>query len=131
MTGVQFFQSSTPVDSELGQAPFHAPYKNSATWLKLLKPRARGMRGIHLKNSSYFQAQFLSTKIRAGPKKAVTADAAAILTTSYRLLTDGTTGFQGLGPDYFASRNAACTLEKLAKRISSLGFPIDVRATTA
>ncbi len=76
---------------------------------------------------SYFQAQFLRLKARSGPKKAAVAVAASILTTAYHMLKDGTY-YQDLGPNHFTRRDPARVVAKLAKRIRSLGYEVDVRA---
>jgi transposase len=78
------------------------------------------------KKNSYFQAQFLRLKARRGPKKAVVAVAASLLTTAYHMLADGTC-YQDLGPDHFARRDPARVAKKLADRIRSLGFDVDLR----
>jgi transposase len=79
------------------------------------------------KKNSYFQAQFLRLKGRAGPKKAAVAVAASILETAYHMIKDGTC-YQDLGADHFVRRNPAREAEKLARRIRSLGFDVDIRA---
>lgn len=79
------------------------------------------------KKNSYFEAQFLRLKGRRGPKKAAVAVAASILTTVYHMLRDGTC-YQDLGPNYFARRNPARTARKLADRIRSLGYIVEIRS---
>ena len=79
------------------------------------------------KKNSYFEAQFLRLKGRRGPKKAAVAVAASILTTVYHMLRDGTC-YQDLGPDYFARRDPARTARKLADRIRSLGYIVEIRS---
>jgi transposase len=79
------------------------------------------------KRGSYFEAQFLRLKGRRGPKKAAIAVAASILTTVYHMLRDGT-GYQDLGPNYFARRDPARTARKLADRIRSLGYVVEIRS---
>jgi transposase len=79
------------------------------------------------KKNSYFQAQFLRLKARRGPKKAAVAAAASVLTTAYHMLADGTC-YQDLGADHFARRDPARAVAKLANRIRSLGYEVDIRA---
>ena len=79
------------------------------------------------KKNSYFEAQFLRLKGRRGPKKAAVAVAASILTTVYHMLRDGTC-YQDLGPNYFSRRNPARTARKLADRIRSLGYIVEIRS---
>ena len=56
------------------------------------------------KKDSYFRAQFYRICGRRGPKKAVCAVAASILTAIYHMIKDGTQ-FNDLGPDYFDRRS--------------------------
>lgn len=78
--------------------------------------------------SSYLRAQFLRLKTRRGPKKAVVAVAASILTAAYHILRDGTT-YQDLGPDYFDRRDSGRVLRRLVHRIETLGYEVDLRRT--
>ena len=43
------------------------------------------------------------------------------------MLADGTL-YQDLGPDHFTRRNPAHAAQRLANRIRSLGFEVDIRA---
>ena len=52
------------------------------------------------KKASYLQAQFQRLRHRRGPKKAICAVAASILTAVYHMLRDGTF-YQDLGADHF------------------------------
>jgi transposase len=79
------------------------------------------------KKNSYFQAQFLRLRARCGPKKAAVAVAASLLATVYHMLADGTC-YQDLGADHFARRDPARIVAKLARRIRSLGYAVDIRA---
>jgi transposase len=79
------------------------------------------------KKNSYFEAQFLRLKGRRGPKKAAVAVAASILTTVYHMLRDGTC-YQDLGPNHFIRRDPARTAHKLADRIRSLGYIVEIRS---
>ena len=55
------------------------------------------------KKASYPQAQYHRLRGRRGPKKAVRAVAASILTAAYHMLKDGT-AYRDLGPDHFDRR---------------------------
>ena len=98
--------------------------KKGAPWLKPVLVQCAW--AAARKKNSYFQAQFLRLKARCGPKKAAIAVAASILTTVYHMMADGTC-YQDLGPDHFARRNPARVAAKLAARIRSLGFDVDIR----
>jgi hypothetical protein len=52
------------------------------------------------KKGSYLQAQFHRIKARRGPKKAIMAVVASILTAIYHMLKDGTM-YRDLGCDHF------------------------------
>jgi hypothetical protein len=53
------------------------------------------------KKGGYLQAQFQRLRARRGPKKAICAVAASILTAAYHMLRDGTF-YQDLGPDHLS-----------------------------
>ena len=99
--------------------------KKGAPWLKPVLVQCAW--GAARKKSSYFQAQFQRLKARRGAKKAAIAVAASILTTAYHILKDGTF-YQDLGPDHFARRDPARTARKLADKIRSLGYDVDIRS---
>jgi transposase len=79
------------------------------------------------KKGSYFEAQFLRLKGRRGPKKAAIAVAASILTPVYHMLRDGTC-YQDFGANHFIRRDPARTARKLADRIRSLGYIVEIRS---
>jgi hypothetical protein len=64
-------------------------------------------------------------KARRGPKKAVVAVAASIVTAAYHKFSDGTC-YQDFGADYFARRDPRRVVAKLASRIRSLGYDVVV-----
>ncbi len=99
--------------------------KKGAPWLKPVLVQCAW--GAARKKKSYFQAQFLRLKARRGAKKAAIAVAASLLTTAYHMLADGTC-YLDLGPEHFARRDPARTARKLADRIRSLGYQVDIRA---
>ncbi|MGZ8322417.1 MAG: IS110 family RNA-guided transposase [Rhodoplanes sp.] len=99
--------------------------KKGAPWLKPVLVQCAW--GAARNKNSYFQAQFLRLKARRGAKKAAIAVAASILTTAYHILADGAC-YQDLGPEHFARRDPARTARKLADRIRSLGYQVDIRA---
>ena len=99
--------------------------KKGAPWLKPVLVQCAW--AAARKKNSYFQVQFLRLKARCGPKKAAVAVAASILTTAYHMLADGTC-YQDLGADHFARRDPARAAAKLANRIRSLGYHVDIRA---
>jgi transposase len=98
--------------------------RKGAPWLKTMLVQC-AWAAARAKNS-YFRAQFLRLKSRAGPKKAAVAVAASILTTAYHMLADGTF-YQDLGPAHFTRRDPARAAQRLANHIRSLGFEVDIR----
>jgi transposase len=98
--------------------------RKGALWLKPVLVQCAW--AASRKKNSYFEAQFLRLKARRGPKKAVVAVAASILTAAYHMLADGTC-YQDLGANHFARRNPTSTAAKLANRIRNLGFHVEIR----
>ena len=75
------------------------------------------------KKGSYLQAQFLRLKARRGPKKAIMAVAASILTAIYHMLKDGTL-YQDLGSNHFQNRSKGQQTNRLIKRLAELGYDV-------
>ena len=69
---------------------------------------------------------FHRLKSRRGPKKAIVAVAASILTTVYHLLRDGTV-YQDLGMSHFDSLNRDRAAKSLLRRLQALGFDVEVK----
>lgn len=93
--------------------------KKGAPWLKTTLVQCAW--AAARKKQSYLQAQFLRLRHRRGPKKAVCAVAASILTAAYHMLRDGTV-YADLGPDHFQRRAPEQRAEALMRQIESLGF---------
>ena len=75
------------------------------------------------KKDSYLQAQFFRIKARRGPKKAIMAVAASILTAIYHMLKDGTL-YQDLGSNHFQNRSKGQQTKRLVKRLTDLGYDV-------
>jgi transposase len=98
--------------------------RQGAPWLKttlvqIAWPAAR-------KKDSYFHAQFLRLKSRRGPKKAILAVAASMLTDVYYMLRDGVE-FHDLGDQYFAQRDKQQITKRLLRRLRDLGVDVEVK----
>lgn len=93
--------------------------RKGAPWLKTTLVQC-AWAATHKKHS-YLQAQFHRLRHRRGPKKAICAVAASILTTVYHMLRDGTF-YHDLGPDHFDRATAEVQANRLARRIANLGF---------
>jgi transposase len=76
--------------------------------------------------NTYLRAQFLRLKSRRGPKKAILAVAASILTAAYHILKDEVT-YHELGADYFDHRDKAQITRRLVQRLEALGLSVEVR----
>jgi transposase len=79
---------------------------------------------------TYLRAQFLRLKARRGPKKAVVAVAASMLTAAYFILRDGVE-YHDLGADHFVRRDEAKVVTRLARRIKELGYQVEVTKKAA
>ena len=93
--------------------------RKGAPWLKALLVQCAW--AARRKKGSYFHAQFLRLRGRCGPKKAVCAVAASLLTTIYHMLKDGTQ-FQDLGADHFDRRSKEVRAKRLVGQLANLGF---------
>jgi transposase len=76
--------------------------------------------------NTYLRAQFLRLKSRRGPKKAILAVAASMLTAAYYILKDEVTYLE-LGADHFERRNRTQTARRLVKRLESLGLIVEIK----
>jgi len=79
---------------------------------------------------SYLQAQYLRIRSRRGPKKAIGAVAASILTAAHHMLKDGTL-YQDLGANHFDSRDKGKQALRLVNRLQSLGFAVQITSMAA
>jgi transposase len=95
-----------------------------APWLKTVLVQC-AWAATHSKNN-YLHAQFLRLRARRGPKKAILAVAASILTAAYYLLRDQVP-YRDLGPLYFARPDQERTAQRLARRIKELGYEVEIR----
>jgi transposase len=76
--------------------------------------------------NTYLRAQFLRLKSRRGPKKAILAVAASIVTAAYYILRDETT-YRELGADYFERRSKVQLTRRLIRRLEELGLSVEVK----
>jgi transposase len=79
---------------------------------------------------SYLKAQFLQIRSRRGPKKAIGAVAASILTAAYNMLKNGTL-YQDLGANHFNNRNKGKQVLRMINRLQSLGFAVQITPIAA
>ena len=71
------------------------------------------------------RAQFQRLRQRRGPKKAVCAVAASMLTAIWHMLHDGTV-YQDLGANHFHKRSPEQQARHLAQQIAKLGFTCSI-----
>jgi len=102
--------------------------RKGAPWLKTTLVSA-AWAAVKTKGS-YLQAQFQRLRGRRGPKKAIIAVAASMLTAAYHILRDGVP-YKDLGPDHFTRRNKDYAAKRLKKRLEDLRFTVEVRPATA
>jgi transposase len=98
--------------------------RQGAPWLKTTLVQAacaaaRCKRG-------YLQAQFFRIKSRRGPKKAIIAVAASMLTAAYYILRDDV-DYRDLGSDHFDRTDRKRTADRLVKRLGALGFTVELK----
>jgi transposase len=75
---------------------------------------------------SYLRTQFLRLKARRGPRKAIVAVAASILTAVYYMLARGT-DYHDLGPAHLDRTDRRRAAQRLLRKLSDLGFAVDLR----
>jgi transposase len=103
----------------------HSTHIRHATpWLKTTLIQAAW--AATRKKDSYLHAQFLRLKSRRGPKKAIVAVAASMLTAVYFMLRNGTT-YHDLGSRHFTDRDKHETTKRLLRRLRDLGVEVEVK----
>ena len=102
--------------------------RRGARWLKTTLVQCA--RAASRKRASSLQAQFQRLRRRRGPKKAVCAVAASILTAAYHMLRDGTF-YQDLGPDHLSRRAKGDRTVRLVRHLTALGYTVQPPAQEA
>jgi transposase len=97
--------------------------RKGAPWLKTLLIQCAW--AASRRQDSYYKAQFSRLKARRGPKKAVCAVAASILTAIYHMLKDGT-GHRDLGASHFDRRSIDAKAKRLVSQLTKLGFQVQL-----
>jgi len=95
--------------------------RKGAPWLKTLLIQS-AWSAVRRKDS-YLQAQFNRIRAKRGPKKAIGAVAASILTAAYHMLRDGTF-YRDLGPHHFHRRSNLDPTKPLLDKLRRLGFSV-------
>ena len=102
--------------------------RKGGTWLKTTLVQCAW--AAVKKKGSYLQAQFYRIKARRGPKKAIMAVVASILTAIYHMLKDGTM-YKDLGSNHFDRRSADQQKNRLVKRLADLGYTVEIKPIAA
>jgi transposase len=97
--------------------------RKGAPWLKTLLIQCAW--AASRRQDSYYKAQFSRLKARRGPKKAICAVAASMLTAIYHMLKDGT-GHRDLGASYFDRRSIDAKAKRLVSQLTKLGFQVQL-----
>jgi transposase len=98
--------------------------RKGAPWLKTLLVQCAW--SASKKKDSYYKAQFHRLKAKRGPKTAICAVAAAMLTAIYHMLKDGTE-HQDLGARHFDHRSTKLKANRLVAQLSKLGFKVEIQ----
>ena len=99
--------------------------RHATPWLKTALVQAAW--AATRKNGSYLQAQFRRLKGRRGPKKAVVAVAASMLTAAYYMLRDEK-DYHDIGGRYLPDRDKQRVTQSLLRRLRNLGVEVEVKA---
>lgn len=98
--------------------------RKSGTWLKTTLVTAAW--AAARKKDCYLRSQFLRIKSRRGPKKAILAVAASMLTAAYYMLRDGVE-YRDLGHDYFDRLDKTKAITRLVRRLNQLGCEVEIK----
>jgi transposase len=98
--------------------------RHATPWLKTTLVQAAW--AATRKKDSYLHAQFARLKSRRGPKKAIIAVAASMLTAAYFILRDGVE-YRDLGGRYFTDRDKHETTQRLLRRLRDLGVQVEIK----
>jgi len=99
--------------------------RTGALWLKTTLVQAAWC-AVRTKGT-YLRAQLQRLKSRRGPKKAIVAVAASMLTAMYYMLRDGVR-YRDLGAEYFERRDKEKVVRRLVRRLEELGCQVQVGA---
>lgn len=102
--------------------------RKGACWLQTVLVQA-AWAAVRTKNS-YYRAQFLRLRARRGPKKAIVAVAASMLTAIYYILRDGVE-YRELGDHYFERFDRTKATQRLVKRLRDLGYQVQLEEVAA
>ena len=93
-------------------------------WLKIALVQAAW--AAVKQQDTYLRAQFLRLKSRRGPKKAILAVAASMLTAAYFMLRHNVE-YHDLGPDHFDRTDKSKTVKRLVRKLAELGCEVEIK----
>jgi transposase len=99
--------------------------KPGAPWLKTVLVQG-AWAAVRVKDS-YVKAQFNRLKLRRGPKKAIVAVAASMLTAAYFILRDNVP-YRELTASHFDLRDRHRAVHRLVRRLENLGYKVSLQA---
>lgn len=99
--------------------------RQGAPWLKATLAQAAW--AAARSKTGYLRAPFLRLKSRRGPRKAIMAVAASMITAVFYMLRDDV-DYRDLGTDYFDRTDRSRTAKRLVKRLNDLGFSVQIAA---
>jgi transposase len=102
--------------------------RKGAPWLKTMLVQCAW--AASRKKDSYYKAQFNRLRGKHGPKKAICAVAASMLTAIYHMLKDGTE-HQDLGASHFDRRSTEIKAKHLVGQLAKLGFSVELKPLAA
>jgi transposase len=95
--------------------------RKGGTWLKTALVQAAW--AAVKKPDSYYKAMYWRLKARRGPKKAIVAVAASMLTACYYILRESAS-YHDLGPAHFDRLRKQVSLKRMLRRIQALGYQV-------
>jgi transposase len=102
--------------------------RKGAPWLKTVLVQAAW--SAARKKDSYPRAQFLRLKSRRGPKKAVVAVAASLLTAAWHMLSHEV-AYRDLGADHFNRLDRQGAADRLVRKLKTLGYKVAIEQAVA
>jgi transposase len=98
--------------------------RKGAPWLKTLLVQCAW--AATRKKDSYYKAQFNRLRAKHGPKKAICAVAASMLTAIYHMLKNGTE-HKDIGAAHFDRRATKIKANRLVAQLTKLGFKVELQ----
>lgn len=115
------------LDESAGKVRSRRTLKSSA-WVKTLLIQIAWC--AIRKRNSYFRAQYLRLRSHRGPKKAIGAVAASVLTAVYHMIRTGQP-YKDLGADYFDRFQEARLVRRSVARLQHLGYQVTLQKGVA